>query len=99
MEERSGTQGRRPTTGTGGNRPFRETEGRSGRAEGHGIAGHRQGGSPNAGKPGESRGDPAQSPGPLLVFPRVKLDPYLLLASGRANVGERMGWRAQGREK
>jgi len=48
---------------------------------------------------GESRGDPAQSPGPLLVFPRIKLDPYLLLASGRANVGERMGWRAQGREK
>ena len=48
---------------------------------------------------GESRGDPAQSPVPLLVFPRIKLDPYLLLASGRVNVGERMGWRAQGREK
>ena len=26
---------------------------------------------------GESRGDPAQSPVPLLVFPRIKLDPYL----------------------
>jgi len=61
--------------------------------------GHKTGDDLRRASRGESRGDPAQSPGPLLVFPRIKLDPYLLLASGRANVGERMGWRAQGREK
>ena len=61
--------------------------------------GHKTGDDLRRASRGESRGDPAQSPGPLLVFPRMKLDPYLLLASGRANVGERMGWRAQGREK
>ena len=52
-----------------------------------------------AGKPGGVKGGPGAESWPLLAFPRIRLDPYLLLASGRVNVGERMGWRAQGREK
>ena len=80
---------------------MRETEGREALRAGKRVMrqrGTRKGPS-EAGKPGGAKGGPGAESWSPIGFPRVKLDPYLLLASGRVNVGERMGWRAQGREK